>query len=66
MGDWLGERGNAASFAISTDRSPASLVEGLPRELEGIRQLQEQIESLGNPIEFPDTSIFTTEWAESR
>ena len=58
--------GNAASFAIATDRTPASLVEGLPRELDGIRQLQEQVESLGNPIEFPDTSIFSTEWAESR
>ena len=58
--------GNAASFAIANDVSPASLVDGLPRDLDSLRQLQEQIKTLGNPVEFPNTSIFSTEWAESR
>ena len=58
--------GNAAAFAIAEDMAPASLVDGLPHEFEDLQRLQAQIQSLGNPIEFPDTSIWETEWAESR
>ena len=58
--------GNAAAFAIAQDVVPASLVSGLPRQRERLNQLQAQIQGLGNPIQFPGTSIVKTEWAESR
>ena len=58
--------GNAASFALTEDVYPASVVDGLPRELDQLRSLQAQVESLGNPIEFPGTSISETEWSDPR
>ncbi len=55
---------HAASYAIEHSVIPADIPN--LEDLTHLHALQAQVESLGNPIAFPGTTIFETTWAESR
>ncbi|MDX2271553.1 MAG: FAD-dependent oxidoreductase [Cyanobacteriota bacterium] len=56
--------GHVASFALEQDIYPAGIPQPSLRQQQTLRRLQEQIIQLGNPIEFPGTTITETEWAD--
>ena len=58
--------GHAAHFALERDLIPAEIVEEPLLDLRLLPALQAQIQSLGNPIQFPGTTITATDWAQSR
>jgi hypothetical protein len=58
--------GNTAVFALERDVYPAEIVAGEPLERPLLKDLQIQLQQLGNPIEFPGTTMFETKWAEPR
>ncbi|MFT0798699.1 FAD-dependent oxidoreductase [Synechococcus sp. R5-12] len=58
--------GHTAHFALERDLIPAEIVEEPLLDLRLLPALQAQIQSLGNPIQFPGTTITATDWAQSR
>jgi hypothetical protein len=58
--------GHTAHFALERDLIPAEIVEEPLLDLRLLPALQAQIRSLGNPIQFPGTTITATDWAQSR
>jgi hypothetical protein len=58
--------GHTAHFALERDLIPAAIVEEPLLDLRLLPALQAQIQSLGNPIQFPGTTITATDWAQSR
>jgi hypothetical protein len=56
--------GITASFALEQGIAPFQLVNDLPRFEPKLAELQQRIENSGNPIAFPDTSIFNQDWSK--
>jgi len=56
--------GTTAAFALRENVLPYQLVDDLPRREPQLEQLQRLLVRNGNPIEFPDTSIFNLDWAD--
>jgi len=56
--------GITASFALEQAIAPFQLVNDLPRSEPKLAELQERIEKSGNPIAFPNTSIFNQDWSK--
>lgn len=58
--------GHTAHFALERDLIPAAITQESLLDLQLLPALQAQIQSLGNPIQFPGTTITATEWADPR
>lgn len=58
--------GHAADFALTEAVLPYKLVDGLPYSEPLLEKLQAQLEDSGNPVMFPNTSIFNEDWGEWR
>jgi hypothetical protein len=56
--------GITASFALEKDIFPYELTADLPRFNPLLQELQKRITANGNPIAFPNTSIFNLNWQE--
>jgi hypothetical protein len=56
--------GTVAAFSLSHGVFPSELVDGLPSWEPLLAQLRQQLAEEGNPIEFPNTSIFNLEWSD--
>ncbi|NJO42101.1 MAG: FAD-dependent oxidoreductase [Cyanobacteria bacterium CRU_2_1] len=56
--------GTTASFALSEGILPYELVDNLPAPEPLLEELQQQLEKNGNPIAFPDTSVFNLNWED--
>jgi hypothetical protein len=56
--------GMTAVFALEKDVFPFQLTESLPRFNPLLQELQERLVAGGNPIAFPNTSIFNLNWQE--
>ncbi len=54
--------GTTAAFALEKGIAPYELVDELPRQEPQLLVLQQRLERNGNPIAFPDTSIFNESW----
>jgi hypothetical protein len=54
--------GTTAAFALETGIMPYQLVDELPFSEPQLEQLQRRLEKNGNPIAFPNTSIFNEGW----
>ncbi len=54
--------GTTAAFALSQGVMPYQLVDELPRAESQLELLQRQLINNGNPIAFPNTSIFNQSW----
>ncbi|MEO0867247.1 MAG: FAD-dependent oxidoreductase [Cyanobacteria bacterium J06642_11] len=58
--------GATIDYALDNQILPHTLVDDLPRAEPGLLELQQQIQSRGNPIAFPNTSIFNQDWEDWR
>lgn len=58
--------GTTASFALEKGILPYQLVDDLPRAEPELEQLRRRLRANGNPISFPDTSIFNLDWEDWR
>lgn len=58
--------GTTASFALERDVFPYELVDDLPQAEPELQVLRDRLQQNGNPIEFPNTSIFNEDWDEWR
>jgi len=56
--------GTTAAFALEKAIAPHQLVDQLPRPEPQLEALQRRLEQNGNPIAFPDTSIFNNSWQD--
>ncbi len=56
--------GTTASFALAAGVLPYQLVDDLPRPEPQLAKLQQLLVKNGNPIDFPNTSIFNLDWAD--
>lgn len=56
--------GTTASLALNEGALPYEFVDDLPRPEPLLEKLQRQLEDNGNPIAFPDTSIFNLNWED--
>jgi hypothetical protein len=61
--------GNTAAFVLAQDSTseiqfPADIPSPFLSENKALKALQNQIQTQGNPIIFPGTTIFETEWAQ--
>ncbi len=56
--------GTTAIFALEKGILPYELVDDLPRKEVDLELLQRRLEVNGNPVIFPDTSIFNTSWED--
>jgi hypothetical protein len=56
--------GTTADFALKTKISPYQLVDNLPRVNKGLEAMQKHLVDSGNPIAFPNTSIFNQDWQD--
>ena len=54
--------GTTASLALAEGALPYQFVDNLPQPEPLLEKLQRQLEANGNPIAFPDTSIFNLDW----
>ena len=54
--------GTTAAFALENAIAPYQLVDKLPQPEPQLEALQRRLEKNGNPIAFPDTSIFNENW----
>ncbi|MDW8421268.1 MAG: FAD-dependent oxidoreductase [Pseudanabaenaceae cyanobacterium SKYGB_i_bin29] len=54
--------GTTADFALRKGILPYTLVDDLPRSEPLLEELQQILNSNGNPTRFPDTSIFNNNW----
>ena len=55
--------GTTAAFALENGIAPYQLVDQLPHSELQLRSLQRRLEDNGNPIAFPNTSIFNESWS---
>ncbi|PSN17075.1 FAD-dependent oxidoreductase [filamentous cyanobacterium CCP5] len=58
--------GRTADFALTQGVFPYELVDDLPYSEPLLVELQDQIEASGNPVMFPNTSIFNEDWGNWR
>ena len=58
--------GATIDYALDNQLLPYTLVDDLPRPEPGLSELQQRIQSRGNPTAFPDTSIFNLDWEDWR
>lgn len=58
--------GITAAFALETQIMPYQIVEDLPAPSPLLELLQLRLQNNGNPIAFPDTSIFNENWDDWR
>jgi len=58
--------GTTAAFALEQAIAPYQLVDQLPQSEPQLEALQRRLEQNGNPIAFPDTSIFNESWKDWR
>ncbi len=58
--------GTTAVFALDHDLAPYQLVDNLPSPEPQLEALQRQLSDNGNPVMFPDTSIFNNTWDQWR
>lgn len=58
--------GATIDYAFDNQLLPYTLVDDLPRSEPGLLELQQRIQERGNPIAFPDTSIFNLDWEDWR
>jgi hypothetical protein len=58
--------GTTASFAMEKGILPYEMVDELPRKEPNLELLQRRLEKNGNPVIFPDTSIFNNSWENWR
>jgi hypothetical protein len=49
-------------FSLDNGVIPYDLVDNLPSREPLLEQLQQEMEADGNPVMFPDTSIFNEDW----
>ncbi len=56
----------AIDFAIRNDILPYELIDDLPNGEPLLEALQTELEQSGNPIQFPNTSIFNEDWEDWR
>ena len=54
--------GTTADFALENNVAPFELVDDLPRIEPDLILLKRRLQDNGNPVEFPDTSIFNLDW----
>ncbi len=54
--------GNTAAFALEEAVLPYQLVDQLPSHEPQLQALKQRIERQGNPVAFPNTSIFNQDW----
>lgn len=58
--------GNTIAFALEQGVLPYQLVDRLPQSEPQLEQLQQRLSQQGNPIAFPNTSIFNEDWDKWR
>lgn len=58
--------GTTIDFALQKNILPYTLVDDLPRSEPLLQELQQVLIKNGNPVAFPDTSIFNNNWDEWR
>jgi hypothetical protein len=58
--------GTTADFALRRSMLPYQLVDELPKPEPMLQQLRDRLQQNGNPIAFPDTSIFNLDWEKWR
>lgn len=58
--------GETAAFALERAIAPYELVDNLPLAEPELAMLQKRLVDSGNPIAFPDTSIFNNQWDDWR
>ena len=58
--------GNVAAFALEKGIVPYQMVDDLPLPEPQLEELQRRLANNGNPIAFPDTSIFNEDWDDWR
>lgn len=58
--------GATIDYALENQVLPYTLVDDLPRAEPGLLELQQRIQDRGNPIAFPNTSIFNLNWEDWR
>lgn len=58
--------GATIDYALENQLLPYTLVDELPRSEPGLLELQQRLQSSGNPTAFPDTSIFNLDWEDWR
>ncbi|MBO1348703.1 MAG: FAD-dependent oxidoreductase [Hormoscilla sp. GUM202] len=58
--------GITAAFALETETMPYQIVQDLPAPSPLLELLQLRLQQNGNPIAFPDTSIFNEDWDDWR
>ncbi|ERT08039.1 FAD binding domain protein [Lyngbya aestuarii BL J] len=56
--------GITADFALETGVKPYELVDDLPLQEPQLEVLKDRIQKTGNPISFPETSIFNNSWED--
>lgn len=56
--------GATVAFALEEGIAPYELVDDLPNREPELETLQQRLEKSGNPIAFPDTSIFNRSWED--
>ncbi|MBD0266902.1 MAG: FAD-dependent oxidoreductase [Cyanobacteria bacterium Co-bin8] len=58
--------GHTVDFVLNQDVYPYELVDNLPAPEPLLEELRQEIVDSGNPVMFPDTSIFNEDWNEWR
>ena len=58
------EAGTTVDFALENGIAPFDLVDDLPRIEPDLILLKRRLQDNGNPVEFPDTSIFNLDWED--
>ena len=58
--------GTAVDFALETGVMPFEMVDDLPRREPMLEELRDRLQSQGNPVAFPNTSIFNEDWGDWR
>jgi hypothetical protein len=58
--------GTVADFALEKAIAPYQMVDDLPRQEPQLEAFQQRLKENGNPISFPDTSIFNENWDDWR
>jgi hypothetical protein len=56
--------GTTTAFALEQGIAPYQLVDQLPQREPQLERLQQRLTKNGNPIAFPDTSIFNQKWED--
>jgi hypothetical protein len=56
--------GTAAAFALETGIMPYQMVQSFPVSDPALLALQQRLQSNGNPVAFPNTSIFNQSWED--